>query len=170
MANVKENPSPKQVEIAYSVARRIARSFDRLQQIQQVMDFDDFVQEGVLAWLEGRPMYLAMLDAFRRVAKLSQYAYSVKGLSDPPHTEFIEEMYTDTADSVEDELVENIDAQRVLDRIMSIKDETTRFVVTGSLYFGISLRDMGEVLGKSHEWVRLLLDTQVQKLKEEFQC
>lgn len=170
MANVKDNPSPKEVEIAYSVARRIAKSLSRLLHVQKVLDFDDFVQEGVLAWLEGRPMYLSMLDAFRRVANLSQYAYNIKGLPDLERLEFIEEAHTDVTESIEDELIENIDAQRIGDRIMSIEDETTRFVVMGSLYFGMSLRDIGEVLGKSHEWVRLLLDTQVQKLKEEFTC
>jgi hypothetical protein len=136
------------------------------------MDYDDFVQEGILAWLEGRRMYPAMLRAFGKSAKMSYYSYSVKGMHEPqtlPLDDFVDSEASDTPDI--EHLHDKVDASKIMRRITRIENEQIQFALLGYLYFGMTLRDLGEVFGKSHEWVRsYLIEPELVKLREEFKC
>lgn len=163
--------SPEQIAMAYSTARRIAKYFTSVLQRRTILDFEDYVQEGVLAWLEGRSMFLRMLTAYSMSGKLSRYAYLIKKAQDPISVEFDDRGgTTGVTDSCEDDVVAHIDYERVRDRIMAIKDDTVQFIIMGSLYFGISLRELGTILGMSHEAVRKIRDSHVKQIREEFQC
>jgi DNA-directed RNA polymerase specialized sigma24 family protein len=133
------------------------------------MDLDDFVQEGIVAWLEGKPMHFRMLDAFHKQTRMSKYAYSVKGMTEP-----VEFQHTDELDNPVNtipDLEMAIDAEKILKRIQSVENDHQQFALLGYLYFGMSLREIGEVLEKSHEWVRTyLVEPELKKIREEFKC
>lgn len=157
-----------EVQSAYTMARRIAKSVMRTLSTPS-MGFDDFVQEGVVAWLEGKSMYYGMIDAFRSQAKLSPYSYTTKGMKEPEVLQFNEEM--DGVNEEASEIATKIDAERILKRIQSVQNDQQQFALLGYLYFGMSLREIGTVLEKSHEWVRTyLVEPELKKIREEFKC
>jgi RNA polymerase sigma factor (sigma-70 family) len=164
-------PTPQitDVNMAYEVARKIAASlFSKHAQVQEMLDFEDFVQEGMLAWWEGSvTMYNAMMDAFRRASKLSRYSYVVKGMTPPYELSYNDEMF-EGPNITEDEIIEHLDSGKVLERINAIKDSRTKFIVQGNLYFGMSYRELGEVLDLSHERIRQILEPELEKLRKEF--
>lgn len=136
------------------------------------LDFEDYVQEGMIAWLEGRNMLHGMLDAFRKASALSVYAYKVKKTQ---ATKIVELDDSHSPEDYHDELDALIDtktmAQKVLNRIYSIADEQKQFALVAYVYLGMSLREIAEVFGKSYEWVRMyLIDEELKKIKEEFSC
>lgn len=161
--------TPKEIEVAYRTAKKIANQFIRSRKRLPDMDFDDFVQEGVLGWLEGRNIYYAMASAYRYASKFHDYDYRVKGITDPVMVEFNEETHTE-ADCLEESVVQALDAGRIIERILEIEDDTVQFILLGAHYFGMSLRELSVVLGKSHEWVRTILVEQTKILREEFQA
>ena len=67
----KTQPRKHDISKMYSIARRIANMFYRRHNLTY-LDRDDFVQEAMLGWMQGRPMYFAMMDAFRRAAPLAR--------------------------------------------------------------------------------------------------
>lgn len=160
-----------EIQAAYSVARRIAKSVMRKMASLRPnsMGFEDFVQEGMVAWLEGKPMYYRMLDAFHKQTMMSPYSYNVKGMPEPQAVRFEDEF--DGASNPDCEIEVALDAEKVLKRIQAVPDEAQQFALLGYLYFGMSLRDIGEVLEKSHEWVRTyLVQPELKKIQEEFKC
>lgn len=166
--------TPQEVEVAYKVARKLASSVvNRMRSSHShYVDFDDFVQEGMVAWLEGRNMYRAMIDAFAKAAKMSKYSYGTKGMKEPRTVEItsLEEDPNLTADPQE-EFVNHIDASRILERIQKIEDEQVQFAILAYAYIGMSLREIATIFGKSHEWVRTyLIEPELTKIKGEFKC
>jgi DNA-directed RNA polymerase specialized sigma24 family protein len=160
-----------EVQSAYSVARRIAKSVMRKVSTlnSNSMGFEDFVQEGMMAWLEGKSMYYGMIDAFRSQAKMSSYSYTTKGMKEPEVLLFNDEI--DGATDEAAEICNRIDAERILKRIQAVDNEQQQFALLGYLYFGMSLREIGTVLEKSHEWVRTyLVEPELKKIREEFKC
>ena len=161
-----------EVKAAYSVARSIAKNVMRSKVStlnSTCMAYEDFVQEGVLAWLEGKSMYYGMIDAFRKQALISPYSYGVKGVKEPQVLPYQEEF--DGYINPLHDLETAIDAQKILKRIQSVEDPIKQFALLGYLYFGMSLRDIAEVLDKSHEWVRTyLVEPELKLIREEFQC
>ena len=165
------NRSDVEVESAYKVARRVAKSVMRKVSTLNScpMGFEDFVQEGMIAWIEGKSMYYGMIDAFRTQAMISPYSYGVKGVKEPQMLQFEEDLDGVSNPSTGIEIA--IDAERILKRIQSVPDEIQQFALLGYLYFGMSLREIGRVLEKSHEWVRTyLVEPELKKIREEFQC
>jgi DNA-directed RNA polymerase specialized sigma24 family protein len=159
-----------EVKAAYNVARRIAKSVMR-SRTTAGMAYEDFVQEGVLAWLQGRSIYYGMIDAFRRLAPISPYSYGVKGVKEPEMVSFVEELYTQYDDDERDRIDTLLDAEKILKRIQEIPNDVLQFALLGYLYFGMTLREIGSVLEKSHEWVRTyLVEPELKKIREEFQC
>lgn len=166
--------TPEEIEAAYAVARRLANSIVKRVRSSHdhYLDYDDFVQEGMVAWLEGRSMYHAMLRAFGKAAKMSYYSYKVKGMEEP-RTITIDELMDSPSTGLEliEQLDRKVDAQKILRRILSIKDERAQFAVLAHFYFGMTLRELGIVFEKSHEWVRTyLIEPELKKLREEFSC
>jgi hypothetical protein len=162
-----------EVKSAYKMARRLAKHV--MSKITPVnnsssMGYEDFVQEGMLAWLEGKSMYYGMIDAFREQAMLGKYSYTTKGMTDPQVVPFNEEVDGHTDDESE-EVIKHIDAQKVMQRILAVENEQVQFALLGYLCYGMSLRDLGEVLEMSHEGVRLyLINPELKKIREEFSC
>jgi DNA-directed RNA polymerase specialized sigma subunit len=160
----------REVELAYNAARRIARSF--VQKYSGVLppsvDYEDYVQIGMLAWLESRDMYWEMIRALRKALEFSKYSYKVKKLPVPQMVEFDDERSNrQPIEALEDK----IDAQRILDRIYDVEDDRKQFALMGYLFLGMSLRDIGEVFEKSHEWVRTyLIEPELKKIREELTC
>jgi DNA-directed RNA polymerase specialized sigma subunit len=161
----------EEVEQAYNVARKLARYvMRRTAGCRQLVSFEDFVQDGMLGWLEGKDMFFAMIDAFRKQAMMSNYSYKKKGMKEPGLTSFDEMMHSTEVENPTHEWDKQIDAQKVLKRIQGITDEATKFALLGYLYFGMSLREIAEILERSHEWVRLyLIEPELSKIREEFQ-
>jgi DNA-directed RNA polymerase specialized sigma24 family protein len=167
---VENQKSPAEVEQAYTVARRIARSImRRFAGSHQLVSFEDFVQDGMLGWLEGRSMYFSMIDAFRKQAMMSNYSYKVKDMKEPGLTSFNEDVHSMTHENPVHEWDKHIDAQAILERIQRVDDDAQQFALLGYLYFGMSLREIGDVLDKSHEWVRTyLIEPELRLIVEEF--
>lgn len=164
----------EEVEAAYKVARRLATMvLNRVRSSHDhILDYDDFVQEGMLAWLEGRPMYESMIRAFTNSAKISNYSYKVKGVREPV-TLSLDNMNDSEhpGENPYESLENKIDMNKILSRILEIKDEQAQFAVLAYFFFGMSLRQLGEVFEKSHEWVRTyLIEPELAKLREEFKC
>jgi len=159
----------EEVKAAYNVARRIAKSVMR-SRTTAGMAYEDFVQEGVLAWLQGQSIYYGMIDAFRKQAALSPYSYGVKGIAEPEILSFDEELDSNKDDE-SSRLDTLLDAEKILKRIQAIPNDILQFALLGYLYFGMSLREIAGVLEKSHEWVRTyLVEPELKKIREEFQC
>jgi len=168
---VETNKTDAEVKSAYAVARRVAKSVMRKVSTlnSNSMGFDDFVQEGMMAWLEGKSMYYGMIDAFRAQAKLSPYSYNVKGMKEPQVFQFDEAI--DSINENAEDIATKIDAERILKRIQAVENAQQQFALLGYLYFGMSLREIGTVLEKSHEWVRTyLVEPELKKIREEFKC
>jgi len=160
-----------EVQAAYNVARRIAKTVMRKVSTINTssMAFEDFVQEGVIAWLEGKPMYYGMIDAFRAQAMISPYSYGTKGVKEPQMVLFDENI--DSSNDCTAAVDISIDAERILKRIQKVPNDIQQFALLGYLYFGMSLREIAGVLEKSHEWVRTyLIEPELKKIREEFQC
>lgn len=160
-----------EVKSAYTVARRLAKHVvGKLSTLNSSsMGYEDFVQEGMLAWLEGKSMYYGMIDAFRKQSMIAPYSYVTKGMKEPQVLPFDESIDAPCDDT--EEVDKHIDAQKILARVQAVDDELVQFALLGYLYFGMSLRDIGEVLEKSHEWVRLyLINPELKKIREEFSC
>lgn len=164
----------QEIEVAYKVARKLANSVvSRVRSSHShYIDFDDYVQEGVLAWLEGRNMYRAMMEAFVKAAKMSKYSFNTKGMKEP-RTVDIDSLSDVVAEeeNVEAVLVQRIDANRVLQRILAVSNEQVQFALLAYLYIGMSLREISQVFGKSHEWVRTyLIEPELARIKEDLKC
>jgi len=160
-----------EVKVAYIIARRMARNIMRKMSTvnSTPMSYEDYVQEGVMAWLEGRSMYYGMIDAFRKQALISPYSYNLKGVKEPLVIPFDENNHGSQDPSEDTEIT--VDAEKILKRIQEVPDDIQQFALLGYLYFGMSLREIGAVLEKSHEWVRTyLVEPELKKIREEFQC
>jgi hypothetical protein len=160
-----------EVMLAYTVARRVAKGVMRKVSTlnSTCMAYEDFVQEGVMAWLEGKSMYYGMIDAFRSQAMISPYSYNTKGVKEPQVLPFEDGLdgFTNPTEAIDNA----IDAQKMLKRIQAVEDPIKQFALLGYLYFGMSLREIAEVLDKSHEWVRTyLVEPELKIIREEFQC
>jgi DNA-directed RNA polymerase specialized sigma24 family protein len=167
---VENQKTELETQQAYKVARRIAQSvMRRFAGSHQLVSYEDFVQDGMLGWLEGKSMYFAMIDSFRRQAMMSNYSYKVKGMKEPGLTSFNEDVHSMTHENPVHEWDNQIDAQDILERIQRVDDDVQQFALLGYLYFGMSLREIGEVLDKSHEWVRTyLIEPELSLIREEF--
>ncbi|MFH1738364.1 MAG: hypothetical protein ABIH23_05105 [bacterium] len=164
-----EKKTELEIKAAYAVATKLARKFMKHTHAdiyRPHMDLEDFVQDGILAWLEGRPMYYAMLDSYRASSPLSRWDREVLGLVEPTATEFKDNI---SAEDVLSDIEVKIDSDKIIRRIQSIKDENVRFATLAYLYFGMSLREIGAVLGQSHESVRQnIILPEIKRLREEF--
>jgi len=162
----------EEIEVAYKIARVLAKSLMARfwSSHDHIMALEDYIQEGILGWLEGRSMYRSMIRAFSNTAKMSNYSYVVKGMREPhtvPLDDYVENEHA--TENICAELDKQVDASKFLDRILAIQDDKAQFAVLGYFYFDMSLRDIGEVLEKSHEWVRTyLINPEIEKLREEF--
>ena len=166
-----QTKTDEEVEAAYRVARKLANVLVKrmFSSHDHFTDYDDYVQEGMLAWLQGKDMYRAMTHAFSNAAKLSRYSFNVKKMAEPYTVPLTDDVADEIFDSPDDDLSTRIDANKILKRIMQIPNEQAQFAVLGYLYFGLSLRDLAEIFEKSHEWVRTyLLEPEITKLREEF--
>jgi len=165
-----EEKSEEEVKQAYVDARRIAQSImRRFSGSHQLVSVEDFVQDGMLGWLEGKSMYYSMIDSFRKQAMISNHSYKKRGIKEPDLTSFNEDMHSNVNDSPVHEWDTLIDAQKVLERVRQVKDDAQQFALLGYLYFDMSLREIGDILGKSHEWVRkFLIEPELKLIKEEF--
>ncbi|KKM91373.1 hypothetical protein LCGC14_1229150 [marine sediment metagenome] len=67
----RKEPSKDEVDKMYGIANRLANSF-YTKYFLTYLDKQDFVQEAMLGWLQGRPMLYAMMDAFRKAAPLAR--------------------------------------------------------------------------------------------------
>lgn len=168
MGEIKTGKTEREVELAYRAARRIARSFVSRYNgvLPPSLDFEDYVQEGILAWLEGRDMYWEMNVAFKKASKLSVYAYKVKKTPVPQSVEFEDDKNQEDRCA---ELECRVDAGKITERVYAIQDEKVQFAIMAYLLLGMSLREIGKVFEKSHEWVRTyLIEPELHKMREEF--
>lgn len=160
----------KEVELAYRAARKIARSFVRRYNsiMTPTADFEDYVQTGMVEWLEGRDMYWGMIRELRRSLEFSKYLYKVKQMPAPHMVEFEDDRHDR---DLKDEIERKIDAQPILDKIYAIEDEQKQFALVAYFLLGLSLREIAQVFEKSHEWVRTyLIDPEIKRIREELVC
>jgi len=163
----------EQIRAAYEVAHRLAKSVLKRMKTNRasIFDEDDLVQEGMVAWLEDRNMYYSMIRAIRDSSVLSRYAYDVKGLHDPFVTSLDDTDISATAEDTQDWMASVIDATAAWKRVMEIKNDDARFAVLSYTLDIMSLRELGRVFEKSHEWVRtFLIEPELKKIREEFGC
>lgn len=164
-----EVKTAQEVEMAYRAARKIARSFVVKYNgvLPPTVDFDDYVQTGMVAWLEGRDMYWAMIRELRKALEFSKYSYKVKKMTLPKRVELTADV-PDSGRDIEKELADQLDAKKIADRIYAIKDETRQFAMIAYFFLGMTLRDIGEVVGKSYEGVRtFLIEPELKRIREE---
>lgn len=154
-------------KFAWNLARKVYSNF-RIEMYRPYLDVADFAQEGILAWLEGRNMYFAMIDFTRAHSCFPRWHRKNNDLKDPIHVSFDERM-VESDSNPEDEAEMRIDAAKIRARINQIEDADARFAVLGKLYFGMSYRELADVIRCSHERVRKLVDEHVQKIKKELE-
>src|SRR4030042_246466 len=133
------------------------------------LDVDDFIQEGVWSWLEGRDMYYGMITAYRQASPVSRWDRETKGVVEPSFVEYVDSIHP-TDDCGFEQADARLDAAKIISRIDKIADADVQFGVQAYFLFGLSLREIAEVVGKSHETVRRWLMPTIKMLKEEFTC
>lgn len=165
----------EEVNRAYDVARKLAKACMRHMLFNNKtvfhIDEEDLVQEGMIAWLTGESnMYARMVRVIRDAKMGSRYQYDQKGLSDInvfPIESFPEDTSVD--EEAEDRMLDHIDAKPLLERIERIPNKDARLALTAYLMYDVSLRELGELFEKSHEWVRKhLIQPELKKIREEF--
>ena len=146
-------PDPTDLEIkeAYRISKMIARNFTRNHHIA-FLDLEDYIQEGVMGWLEGRNIYHAIIDAFRKAAPIDKMAYR-PGMEIPETVHFgihlpeqLSQMSHDPISTLEKEL----DSKDLIDQILDATHqlpEKIQFCVLGSYYYGMTLSEVGDTLG-----------------------
>ena len=163
----------KQIEEAYRIARIIAKRFCATHFIAH-LDVEDYVQEGVLGWLEGRNIYHAIIDAFRNAAPIDKMMYK-PGMHIPEMVHYgvhVPEsigkaISYDPTNAMED----FIDSRDMIDKILDFTHqlpEKVQFCVLGSYYYGLTLADIAEIMGVNIRFVSEWRKEGVECLKKHF--
>ena len=126
----------------YSLARKIAHNVSSKYHISY-LDEEDFAQEAVMGWLEGRNMYLATLDALRRYGPLTKDGVARKEV--PPN--FINLEDGDALFSKEVSVEDKILADQVMQVIQDMPDYEPQYAVLASFFGEDSLQTISHNLG-----------------------
>ena len=167
-----EEKTEREIAIAYSVARRIAASFmtpERIALYRPHMEMEDYIQEGVLGWLEGKDIYRAIVTAYRKDSPVTWWRRA-KGDKEPSFVPLQDDaLLEDPTDNIA-RSEQRMDAEKILALLDNIEDDTKRFAVCANLYFGMSLRQIAEVLGSTHETVRKMIKPEIEEIRRKLGC
>ncbi len=160
MGKTKETP-----EQAYEMAWRAARVFSRNHKLPH-MDVEDYVQEAMIGWFQGRNIYYAMISAFRKAAPLSLHTFKARGGTAIPHFVAFDETY---GEATHVNLEDKIDQRRVTQLIEEIDEERVQFVIKAMFYMGMSAVEISEILQCSRAWVYVLREKGLQQLRDKLE-
>lgn len=137
--------SDEKIKQIYSLARKVASRVMHKYRVSY-LDEEDFVQEAVMGWLEGRNLYLAAMDALRKYGPLTKDEASRKVR--PP--EFIDSEDPDlilTSGTGPSSMEHHVLSSQILDIILSIDDREEQYAVLASYFGDLSLQDISHDLG-----------------------
>lgn len=157
--DIMENLTDKDIEKLYKKAKIIAWNYYQ-NHYGTYLDIEDLVQEAVIGHLQGRPMRIAVIDAFRKAAPLSRS--QVNKIPIPIRVE-----YNDVGDTNLQDLDTTVLISQLREAISNF-DKRTQEIMSRRFFRDETLQKIGDDLNLSQERVRQIIKGAVLKLRFRF--
>ena len=140
------------------------RHYNRWKSWPQILDADDYAQEAMIAYLEGRAQRHGMVDAFRK----QQLGGSQKGEGRryPEFSALVEGGTGDLGDGWDGvrRLERGVLLGQIRNQIKGLPIRTQHMM--GLYYFGgYTMREIGKIFDRTDSWVHQVLRTAINQIK-----
>lgn len=153
----------KYVDRAYQKAKNLARSYIRTHN-NEYLDEQDYAQECMIAFLEGRNMRFGLIDAYRKAAPLSRRQLATMNV--PIFWEIFEHTLID--EGAEDKLNHAVLLRR-LSEFIALMEPIKKDVIDRYYFKHQTLDTIGHAHGKSRTWASNLIKKDIiPMLQKEF--
>lgn len=151
----------KYIERAYQKAKNLARSYAKTHSNTH-LDSDDFTQEAMIAFLEGRNMGFGLIDAYRKAAPLTRS--QVGRIPSPIFRQVFDHTLID--EESENALNRAVLTRQLREAIAQM-EPINQDVIDRYYRQEQTLKEIGEAYGKSRTWVSNRIEGTIRKLQEE---
>jgi len=146
-----------EIRTVYEQVRRVVYNFYTTRAIQNItphIAHEDLVQECMIGWLEGQDIYRVLLDKYRELMPYSRYYHRVSRRKPEPVrlTPFVDADIMPSDPLPEPQIIRQMDIADFLKRLDDVDDSRIKTILELKYYYGMSLREMEEILDlkKSH--------------------
>lgn len=158
----KRQITEKYIDKAYQKARNGANAYVKTHN-NTYLDEEDFAQEAMIAFLEGRTMGFGMIDAYRSAAPLKRE--QVGKITTPIFWQVFEHTLIDEdATSMMDHAV----LQRQLREFIAKMEPIKKDVIDRYFFKQETIETIGNAYGKSRFWVSSRIKDSIRMMQKEF--